>query len=93
MDKFNLYLDTSVYCLNVQEVGHELVLRRGRRVVFGTVVAVSADNPASSAVGGFKEGSSAYRFCRQCLITIGKIRSVVSNSDVWCSMFYFITYF
>ena len=34
---------------------------------YGALALVSADNPASSAIGGFKEGSSALRPCRQCL--------------------------
>ena len=33
----------------------------------GSLALVSADNPASSAVGGFKESGSAYHHCRQCL--------------------------
>ena len=30
-------------------------------------VCVSADNPASCSLGGFKESVSAFRACRQCL--------------------------
>ena len=36
---------------------------------FGTIAVISADNPASSALGGFKESGAAYRYCRQCLGT------------------------
>lgn len=32
----------------------------------GTVSVVSADNPASAALGGFKQSASAFRFCRHC---------------------------
>lgn len=39
------------------------------QLVYGSVALLSADNLASSATGGFKEGGTAYRFCRQCLTT------------------------
>lgn len=34
--------------------------------VYGTLTLVSGDNLASSSLGGFKEGGSAYRHCRHC---------------------------
>ena len=37
--------------------------------IYGTLGLVSADNPASCALGGFKESTSAYRHCRQCMGT------------------------
>ncbi len=46
--------------------------------IFGTVALVSADNLASNACGGFKEGSTAYRFCRQCLVTLDESKKIVS---------------
>ena len=42
------------------------------------IALISADNPASSACGEFKEGSSAYRFCRQCLSTADESKEIVS---------------
>lgn len=33
----------------------------------GTVTIISADNPASALLGGFKQSASAFRYCRQCL--------------------------
>ena len=36
---------------------------------------MSADNPASCALGGFKESTSAHRPCRQCLGTKAEIKS------------------
>lgn len=39
------------------------------KTLFGTVTVLSADNPASCAVGGFKESTAAYRMCRQCMAT------------------------
>lgn len=35
----------------------------------GTLVTVSGDNLGSHALGGFKEGFRALRFCRHCLVT------------------------
>lgn len=32
----------------------------------GTVTVISADNPASALLGGFKQSVSAFRFCRHC---------------------------
>ncbi len=46
--------------------------------MYGTLVTVCADNLGSCAVGGFKEGSTAYRFCRQCLTKYEDIRLIVS---------------
>lgn len=46
--------------------------------VYDTLIAVSADNPASGSVGGFKEGGLAFRFCRQCMIKAEDIKSIVS---------------
>ena len=37
------------------------------QVFYGTLCIVSADNPASCALGGFKESVSAKLPCRQCL--------------------------
>lgn len=51
--------------------------------VRGTISTISADNPASCALGGFKEGSTAYRFCRHCLITIDQLRETVHSSQGW----------
>ena len=66
-----------IFAILLQETGHTLSLKEGPTVVYGTIAAVSADNPASSALGGFKEGSQAYRFCHQCYITLDKIALVV----------------
>jgi len=69
-------IDAIIYIL-LQETGHTLFFKTGPTVIYGTIVAVSADNPASSAFGGFKGGSQAYRFCRQCYITLDEIPHVV----------------
>ena len=48
--------------LHAQEKGHCFVID-GRHEV------VSADNPASCTLGGFKETTTAHMMCRQCLST------------------------
>ena len=47
---------------------------------YGTICLVLADNLASNAMGGFKEGSTAHRGCRQCLSTPPEIASVFIES-------------
>lgn len=43
----------------------------------GTVSVVSADNPASAALGGLKESASAFRYCRHCLGSDADIQTKV----------------
>ena len=45
----------------------------------GTVTIVSADNPASTSLGGFKESAAAFRFCRHCTGT-EDVQSMVFNN-------------
>lgn len=47
---------------------------------YGTIITVCGDNPGSSAVAGFKESSSAFRLCRQCLGTKDEIQYKVLAS-------------
>ena len=53
----------------LQESGYTIQVGGTPKTVFGALVIVTADNPASAAVGGFKKGAKAYRHCRQCLGT------------------------
>lgn len=43
----------------------------------GTITVVSADNPASAYMGGFKQSASAFRFCRHCTGSKEDIKSQV----------------
>lgn len=54
-------------CLLLQETGCSLSVGDVEQMVYGTLALVSADNPASNAMGGFKESASAYLPCRQCM--------------------------
>ena len=44
----------------------------------GSLAIVSADNPASNAMGGFTESTSAYRHCRQCMGTKEEMKTQVN---------------
>ena len=55
--------------LHAQEKGHCFVIDGRHEVHFGSLTIVSADNPASCTLGGFKETTAAHRMCRQCLST------------------------
>ena len=46
----------------------------------GTVSVASADNPASQLLGSFKDGSAAFRKCRQCMTTSDTMCAKVC----WC---------
>ena len=50
----------------------------------GTVTVVSADNPASALLGGYKQSASAFRFCRHCLGTEQDIQSKVFLKAIFC---------
>ena len=47
------------------------------KIYYGTVAIVSADNPASNSLGGFKESTAAYRYCRQCMATSTETKNTV----------------
>ncbi len=53
----------------------------------GSVSIVSADNPASAALGGFKQSASAFRFCRHCMGTEQDIQSQVCTSWLVASVY------
>lgn len=47
------------------------------RIYYGTIAVISADNPASNGLGGFKESTAATHYCRQCKADSSEARSVV----------------
>ncbi|XP_065893395.1 uncharacterized protein [Dysidea avara] len=57
-----------------KENGYDLVTFNGPQKVFGSLAVVIADNPASAALGGFKESASAQLPCRHCLGTAEEIK-------------------
>jgi hypothetical protein len=57
----------------------------------GALVAVSADNLASQAIGGYKGLQSAFRKCRQCMATSDtmqtKVRFDANSIKCLCDIF------
>ena len=53
----------------MQEKGYPFLIENQPHTLHGTIATISADNPASCALGGFKESTSANRMCRQCMAT------------------------
>ena len=51
----------------------------GQMLVTGTIATFSGDNLGSHAVGGFKEGGSALRPCRHCMVVGTELNIHVSN--------------
>ena len=47
---------------------------------YGTICLIPADNLASNALGGFKEGSTATHGCRHCLATPADMKSYFYES-------------
>ena len=47
---------------------------------YGSLCLIPADNLASNLLGGFKEGSTAYRGCRHCLATPSQLKSLFIES-------------
>ena len=44
-----------------------------QQMFYGTITFISADNLAANLLGGFKEGSTAYRGCRHCMATLSEM--------------------
>lgn len=71
-------LNLTLLLIPQKEDGAELLIHGKKTTIFGTVATICADNPGSCALGGFKESGSAYRLCRQCLVTSDEIKAMVS---------------
>ena len=55
------YIYTCICIL--QENGRDFDVQGLKETFYGTVAVISADNPASNSLGGFKESTAAYRYC------------------------------
>lgn len=67
------------YIIIIQENGAKVTIKGTETTIYGTIATVCADNPGSTALGGFKESGSAHRLCRHCLITNDELKAVVSK--------------
>lgn len=64
-----------------QEAGYTFDVHGMPYLKYGTISIVSADNLASNLLGGFKEGSTAYRGCRQCFATPSQMKSTFKEDQ------------
>lgn len=64
----------------MQEAGHSFLIDGHHELHYGSLTTVSADNPASCALGGFKESTSAYR---QCMSTRDEFAEKVHVACWW----------
>ena len=76
----------------MQESGVPFVINGSTKYFWGTVTIVSADNPASTLLGGFKQSASAFRWCRHCMGTENDIQSKVhfTTSMYVCMIYHFL---
>lgn len=65
------------FLLFIKETGVTLNINGEMCNFQGTITVVSADNPASAYMGGFKQSATAFRFCRHCMGTKEEIESQV----------------
>ncbi|ESO82520.1 hypothetical protein LOTGIDRAFT_176278 [Lottia gigantea] len=62
--------------------GLRLIINREERVIFGTLVLVSADTLAAHELGQFKEGVAfALKCCRHCNIETEFLRTTITESE------------
>ena len=47
--------------------------------MYGTIATASADNPASNALGSFKEGFTVFHYCWQCMGASEECKNEVSG--------------
>ena len=52
------------------------------KILYGALSLISADSPANSALGGFKESGTALHYCRQYLGTSDDASTKVSDPHV-----------
>ena len=64
-------------------------VRGAPQIYYGAIAVVSADNPASNSLGGFKESVAAYRDCRQCKTNDSNAQVEVYhvNNNFYCARF------
>ena len=73
MMMMNIFFDI----MSLQEAGYDFIISGKPSKYKGTITFVSADNPASASLGGFKESAAAFRYCRHCMGTESQMQSKV----------------
>ena len=62
-----MYLIAVEFILLIKDKGILFVIGEQTVKLRGTLVAVSADNPAANLIAGYKSLTSAFRKCRSCM--------------------------
>ena len=65
------------YLCFIEDAGYEFNINGQIRKFRGTIAYISGDNLDLQQIGGFKEGSQAYRKCRACMATSDGLQSHV----------------
>ena len=78
MYKYNKKMYVLLYHAPIQEQGTAFNIQGHQHIFHGTVALISADNPASAELGGFKKGASALHPCRKCTGLNADIKEKVS---------------
>ena len=88
-----VHVPAQYYVYVIQENSWTFSTCDGPMKLKGTIAVVSADNPASSSLGGFKETWSANHYCRQCKGTaeqcsreVGMISAHVHTCIIMCKI-------
>ena len=76
----------------LQENGVAFVINGATQYFRGTVTLISADNPASTVLGGFKQSPSAFRCCRHCMGSEEDIQSKVYVCSYTTAMYMYYRY-
>ena len=77
----------SHFILLLQVDGVPFLINGKTQYLRGALTSVVADNPASNLIGGFKNLSSAYRKCRDCLATSEEIQTMVKCAISFCNKY------
>ena len=84
--------DVTMLYVSLQDDGVKFIVNDSTYQFRGTLTVVSADNPASHLIGGYKSLTSSLRKCRFCMATnlstfilMGTVNYVLHR--LWCALF------
>lgn len=76
-----------MFYICLQDCGVPFVVDGAIQHFRGTITIVSADNPSSTLLGGFKQSASAFRCCRHCM---GIEEDIQSKVMYMCTMHVYV---
>ena len=72
-----------IYMCTIQESGYNIQVNDEEITLHGAVICLCGDIPASSHIGGFKEGVGfALRKCRKCMARASDMSSKVQSNSM-----------